>query len=619
MRRFFLILISLLLAAGATFVSLQLSLFGNSILFEAGDYYFEVDPVMLQFLQSPGIDFYNSFFPPQMTPVSVVIRAPVVWAAEALGLVTAATDPIFSQDEFRGRYLAGAATLLMIGFSLLVFSIGRAFPEYWKGKERSIRHALVYLICLVLATLLLALNPLITSSVVWGHPEETLMGAFLVAGALALIRGRTVPGAILLGLAMATKQPAIFIAPAAFLLVPPEERRRFVGWLLGAALVGIVPWVLTHPVDFFQQNILVAGSQDFNVKRGFELLTPLGLRNWGEIGKPLIALVSLLLPLSLARLNQDVKSWRVSALRIGAGQMAAATVIVFAVRFSFDLGNISYYALPAGLSLLLLDYLWQRDPRFPWRKTFPNPPVVFPFFTLIGSLYYGLVFYQDLFQDMGSDWRGSFTLIMIGFPLVLAVLVTYQPVSGRIGRRQWLTAFVTILGAALLLTGYHNLADQPKRERLYKELKEYKTNERMLRALPPGQEGFWLGENPVGLELRFRALDGNVVFTAHSPEGRRTTYFDYGRPGARGSLEITTYNTTLADRKVFINQCLAGQGSCLGYRPLRDLPAGDALISGKQGRWDAYLRAPNGQTIYLKSSDPEIRPEQVLRSLQEME
>jgi hypothetical protein len=418
---------------------------------------------------------------------------------------------------------------------------------------------------------------------------------------------------------MATKQPAVFIAPAAFLFVPPEERRRFLGWLIGALVIGIVPWIITHPVDFFQQNVLVAGSQDFNVKRGFELLTPLGLRDWGEIGKPLIAVVSLLFPLSLARLNQEKRSWKISALRITVGQLAAVTAIVFAVRFSFDLGNISYYALPAGLSLLLLDYLWQRDPRLPWRRTFPNPPVVFPFFTLLGSLYYGLVFYQGIFQDMGSGWRGSLTLIMIGFPLVLAVLATYQPVSGRIGRRQWSAVFVTVLGTALLLTGYHKMADQPNRSRVYKDLKEYYVNERMLRALPPGQEGFWLGENPDGMELRFRGLDGNVVFSAHAPEGRRTTYFDYGRPGNRKSLEITTYNTALADRKVFINQCLSGRGSCLGYRPLRGLPAGDAVVSKARGKWDAYLRAKNGQTVYIKSNDPEISPGQVLPVLEEME
>jgi hypothetical protein len=603
----------------STYILSRLALFGNSELFNIGDYYFEVDPVLLNFLKEPNIEFYNSFFPPQMMPLSVIIRAPAIFLFESLGFVSNVTDPVFYTKEFRERYLAGAMTIVFLSLLVIFTVIFKSFPAFFKNGLTK-KDVFITIGFAVLAALMFALNPLIVSSIVWGHPEETLMAALLAAGGLLLLKRDYLWAGIILGLAIATKQPAVFILPAAFFFVPSEYRKKFVGALVITSFIFIVPWMLTHPVDFFEQNFLIAGSQDFNVPRGFDILSPLGLRDWGEIGKPLMFLIAFLLPFSLARLNQDKKSLRLSKLKITPLQFAGAVPIIFIIRFAFDLGNISYYALPAGMSFIFLDYLIQRKKGGVWRESVPNPPMVLPTLTFFMSIFFAIVFYQELFREMGPDWRGGLTLIVIGFPLLAGILSLYQPVSSKIKLKEWIVTGITGLLIIFLLVGYHSISDQPNLARQYKDLKEYRSNEKMSRALPEEQTGYWLGENSaIKRELLFRGMDGGIVYNVYSPEGRRTTYFDYGIEGSKKSVEITTYNTVLADRKDFINQCLNKTGDCLGYKPVYNLAVGDAVILRNNQGFDGYVKTNNNQTVYIKSNDTDIDPQEVLNLLKPLD
>jgi len=614
-RNILVVVFAFILSLVATYIISRLALFGNSELFNIGDYYFEVDPVLLNFLNGPNIEFYNSFFPPQMTPLSVIIRAPAIFIFEMIGVVSDVVDPVFYTKEFTQRYLAGALTIIFISLLILLTVIFKTIPEFFKNHLTK-KGVFLTIVFATGATLMLAFNPLIISSIVWGHPEETLMAALIAAGGLLLLKQNYLLGGIFLGLAVATKQPAVFILPAAFFLVPSGYRKKFLGAFFVTAFIFIVPWMITHPADFFEQNILIAGGQDFNVKRGFEILTPLGLRDWGEIGKPLIFLAAFLIPFSLARLNQEKKSLRISNLSITPTQFAGAVPIIFVIRFAFDLGNISYYALPAGLSFVFLDYLIQTNKNGVWKKSIPNPPMVLPILTFFMSIFFAIVFYQELFKEMGPDWRGGLTLIVIGFPLLAGILSLYQPVSSKIKLKQWLIAAATGLVIIFVLVGYHNISDQPNLARQYKDLKEYRSNEKMLRALPKEQTGYWLGENPaIERDLIFRGMDGGIVYNVYSPEGRRTTYFDYGIEGSKKSVEITTYNTVLVDRKDFINQCLNKTGDCLGYKPVYNLAIGDAVISKNNLGFDGYIKTKNNQTVYIKSNDSAISPKTVLKLL----
>src|SRR5260370_22502783 len=73
-----------------------------------------------------------------------------------------------------------------------------------------------------------------------GHREEILGGALAVAAVLLAVRGRTLLGALALGLALATKQWAL-LAVLPFLLAVPGRRR------LALLLSGSTPLLLTLP------------------------------------------------------------------------------------------------------------------------------------------------------------------------------------------------------------------------------------------------------------------------------------------------------------------------------------------------------------------------------------
>ena len=67
-------------------------------------------------------------------------------------------------------------------------------------------------------------NPLTWEAIRLGHPEELLGGALCVGAVLAALRGRTLPAAVLLGLALATKQWAV-IAVLPVLAAAPGAAR----------------------------------------------------------------------------------------------------------------------------------------------------------------------------------------------------------------------------------------------------------------------------------------------------------------------------------------------------------------------------------------------------------
>ncbi len=73
-----------------------------------------------------------------------------------------------------------------------------------------------------IAGALVVVNPLTIRAIHWGHPEELLGAALCVGAVLAVLDGRDVLGAVLLGLALATKQWAV-IAIAPVLLAGPRR------------------------------------------------------------------------------------------------------------------------------------------------------------------------------------------------------------------------------------------------------------------------------------------------------------------------------------------------------------------------------------------------------------
>ena len=87
---------------------------------------------------------------------------------------------------------------------------------------------------------LFAIDPLVAGALTWGHPEEILGGALCVLAVLAAGAGRSWTAAIVLGLAITTKQWAV-VAIVPTLLAAPAGRRTIA---LGA---GALAAALTAP------------------------------------------------------------------------------------------------------------------------------------------------------------------------------------------------------------------------------------------------------------------------------------------------------------------------------------------------------------------------------------
>ncbi|MDX6634663.1 MAG: hypothetical protein QOF06_866 [Solirubrobacterales bacterium] len=110
----------------------------------------------------------------------------------------------------------------------------------------------------LLAALVL-LNPLTFEAIENGHPEEILTAALAVAAVAAAAEHRARRAALLLGLAVASKQWAVIaILPA--LLALPVARLRAGALAAAVAVVLFLPAVVASPSSFFGVQTQVAGT-----------------------------------------------------------------------------------------------------------------------------------------------------------------------------------------------------------------------------------------------------------------------------------------------------------------------------------------------------------------------
>jgi len=78
-----------------------------------------------------------------------------------------------------------------------------------------------------IVTGLAVINPVTFRALHWGHPEELLTAALCVGAVLAALRNRQIVAAVLLGLALASKQWAVLaVLPV---LLAAEDRQLLIG------------------------------------------------------------------------------------------------------------------------------------------------------------------------------------------------------------------------------------------------------------------------------------------------------------------------------------------------------------------------------------------------------
>jgi hypothetical protein len=160
---------------------------------------------------------------PLMGPLSSLVRAPFVWL-------------VFHADV-RTVFIFGS--LPCIGaVAALVLWLRRLMAD---RERETLAAAAIVAVCLVNLPTLRALH--------WGHPEELLCGALVVGAAVAALRGRALWAAVLLGLALATKQWALLALPPV-LLAAPAQRGRIAIVAVVVAAAAYAPFAVSSPERF---------------------------------------------------------------------------------------------------------------------------------------------------------------------------------------------------------------------------------------------------------------------------------------------------------------------------------------------------------------------------------
>jgi hypothetical protein len=302
----------------------------------SGDYPVEAGPVIDSLIHGRLGDFLGGRA--LMGPLSLVLRAPFA----AVSLITGGGGQV---DQYDAAYRFGVFPCALFGGALgfTLFAIA----------ERLGRSPLVKYGALILCTI----NPLTVKALTYGHPEEIVGGALLVAAMLAAIYERALMASILLAAAIATKQWAILGIPAVLIVLPWEKVRRPLVVLAALGLLVLIPTVAADPGSFVR-----AYSHLLDVRTGNTLPTsvwwpftptigdPLGIVHHtpGLIGlgaHPLIIALSVALPLALRKqVSRDV-------LTRGLPLLA----LVLLIRCMFDPVDNSYYHLPFYLALIGAD------------------------------------------------------------------------------------------------------------------------------------------------------------------------------------------------------------------------------------------------------------------------
>jgi hypothetical protein len=296
---------------------------------------------------------------PLMGPVSLVLRAPFVAVANLFdaNLVTV--------------YRVGVFACLFALALLAVMLVARSLAQ---------GHAWVHTAVIGVVAVI---NPLVTSAIDQGHPEEAVAGAAGIAAALWAIDRRCNLAAVALALAIATKAWALLLVVPIALMVDPSARRQFatvvaIGLLclyvplsLGdterfrqvteaAGQLGSVPgqvtpanaWFFTaHPGTFSRPVAVDHGQLVYADARGYAVSVPVA-----RLAHALVLILGLALTIAWYR-------------RAGPSDPATLLLVLAAIllmRCILDPGNHSYYHLPAALALLGWEAVRRPRARFPW-------------------------------------------------------------------------------------------------------------------------------------------------------------------------------------------------------------------------------------------------------------
>jgi hypothetical protein len=272
---------------------------------------------------------------PVMGPFSIVLRAPFA----ALG-----SNPL---SAYQWGTLPCVFALGLLGLYLARLAGRRGLPA---GGQ-----ALLVTLCL--------LNPLTLEALRSGHPEELLTAVLAVGAVASAAEGRRTSSAILLGLALASKQWAV-IAVLPVLMALPAARLRVALGAAAVAAILILPGFAADPSAFGASQANASSTHGYvdawSIWYPFAGSVPgvvasnaqgvAGQGPWhggsqliGAYAHPLIVMLALLLPLGLAL--------RRRRLRLSGAEAMALLALLALLRASLDPVDNFYYHEPALLAL----------------------------------------------------------------------------------------------------------------------------------------------------------------------------------------------------------------------------------------------------------------------------
>jgi Glycosyltransferase family 87 len=279
-----------------------------------------------------------------MGPFSTLVEAPFVAIGGGSGL----------------HAYEWAAFPCLVAVGLLGLYLGRVARRHGASVPTA---GLIAGLCLV--------NPLTFDALQYGHPEELLTAALATGAVATAAEGHRWRTAVLLGLAVASKQWAI-VAVLPALMALPERRARTALAAVALAALLVLPGVLANFDSFAEVsgNVSSAGevATPWSVwypvvgvttekhrsvtvsegrRSGLETIVARVHRTPAAVGKlshPMIVLLGLILPLLLAL--------RRRGFGLGGGDAMALLALLFLLRCVLDPLDNVYYHTPLLLALL---------------------------------------------------------------------------------------------------------------------------------------------------------------------------------------------------------------------------------------------------------------------------
>jgi predicted small integral membrane protein len=296
-------------------------------------------------------DFFHQH--PFMGPLTLVVRAPVVAAAEAAGA------------GVKAQYQWGAfVCLLLVG----VFAVWLAMLTAERGWPFWLQ---------ALIAVGTVANPVTAATLKWGHPEELVTAALTMAALICAVRRQPRAAGVLFGLALASKAWAVLALPALIAVLMPGAWRRAIVPMVVVAGILIVPTAVGAPAHFRGNLTEVSklGSQ-YGTLAPTNALWPFGkvvdvatTHGNGQAAK---------LPLGIARgarlfVFAAALLLTLAWVRLGGRDLPETVLLLVAlilmVRGLFDPSNHSYYHTGPFLGLLSYEALT--------RRTFPFATAAF--------------------------------------------------------------------------------------------------------------------------------------------------------------------------------------------------------------------------------------------------